>query len=64
MGFELMYRDSGNTMHFSFFKEQFLLTSQKIKISKDIAQKRKKVFSLKVASWIVSKTLNMFCNEN
>ena len=47
MGFELMYRDSGNTMHFSFFKEQFLLTSQKIKISKDIAKKKKKSFLLK-----------------
>ena len=36
-GFELMYHDSGNTMHFSFFKRQFYPPTQEIKIPKKVS---------------------------
>ena len=45
-GFKLTYRDSGNTIHFSFFMSQFLSPGQKITISKhNIYKKGKRVFS-------------------
>ena len=48
-GFELTYRDSENTIHFSFFTTPFLPPSQKISISKHNTYKtRKRAFSLTV----------------
>ena len=35
--FELMYRDSGNIMHFSFFTIQFFPPTQKISIPKKVS---------------------------
>ena len=35
-GFELTYRDSGNTIHFSFFTIQFFPPTQKITMPKKV----------------------------
>ena len=43
-GFELKYRDSGNTIHFSFLTTQFFLPSQKITITKHNIKRKKNRF--------------------
>ena len=62
-GFELTYRDSGNTIHFSFFTKQFFPTSLEIAIPKHDKKSRKILFlnrETKLKTYFVATIRNNF----
>ena len=63
-GFELMYRDWENIIHFSFFVKQFLSPSQKIIIPKQCIKKEIGFFSYHRNKNIFANTIKSDINMN